>query len=363
MLVLILKYQIFYYGKKNDLLEVYDFNSIFQTSIKNNTILIYEPNTYHYECTPGYCKYFVDMGYHIDILMHISGIDSLFLFEKKENLRLFTYINNKEVENKSEELFYIILKYKYILVQTIDDKNKNIFKKLKLLEVNNSIFVCHNIKYAINDYENFFNERRIWTLANVSKGFQINPHYFGNIKIKNKNKKTRFFLTSTKFRNYTNLIKSIIKLKKENYNFQINIVGRRNNMNYENIPKFINKTLSFKYNVSYVDLYHIIENSDYIIIPLDPKNNHDNLYRTNISTGSIQLAYGFLKPLIINKDFGNYYFLNDNNSLLYNDNIYDAMKIAIKLNENKYKYLQNNLNITVKKIEKISINNINKAIN
>ena len=133
MLVLILKYQIFYYGKKNDLLKVYDFNSIFQTSIKNNTILIYEPNTYHYECTPGYCKYFVDMGYHIDILMHISGIDSLFLFEKKENLRLFTYINNKEVENKSEELFYIIIKYKYILVQTIDDKNKNIIQFLYVI--------------------------------------------------------------------------------------------------------------------------------------------------------------------------------------------------------------------------------------
>ena len=39
------------------------------------------------------------------------------------------------------------------------------------------------------------------------------------------------------------------------------------------------------------------------------------------------------------------------------------MKKAIKLNNKKYKYLQSNLNETVKEIYKISINNVKKTIN
>ena len=35
--------------------------------------------------------------------------------------------------------------------------------------------------YIIANYSKYFNENRILTLGNVSKGLQVNPHYFGNI--------------------------------------------------------------------------------------------------------------------------------------------------------------------------------------
>ena len=238
-----------------------------------------------------------------------------------------------------------------------------IFEKLKLLYLNNTIFVCHYINYARKEYTKFFEKNRIWTLGNISKGIQVNPHYFGNIKLHNKNYKTKFFLTSTQKRNYSELIQSAIKLKKEKYNFEIIILGWKNHLSFENIPKSISEMFVFKYHVSFSELYQTVEKSDYIIIPLNPNNTHDNFYRTHIVTGSIQLAYGFLKPVIINKEFSNYYFLNNKNSLLYNNsNLYEAMKNAINLNENEYKNLQKNLNMTVKVIEMRSINNINKAI-
>ena len=45
-------------------------------------------------------------------------------------------------------------------------------------------------------------KNRIWTLGPFNIGLQVNPHYFGNIKIKDKNKRTRFFIISTQSRNY-----------------------------------------------------------------------------------------------------------------------------------------------------------------
>ena len=79
----------------------------------------------------------------------------------------------------------------------------------------------HEISWADIYYIKYFAQNRIWTLGNISKGIQVNPHYFGNIKIKEKNKKTRFFITSTAYRNYKNLIESVKKLKKENFNFDL----------------------------------------------------------------------------------------------------------------------------------------------
>ena len=81
-------------------------------------------------------------------------------------------------------------------------------------------------------------------------------------------------------------------------------------------------------------------------------------------TGSIQLVYGFLKIAIIHNEFTNFYNLNHENSLIYNNfNLYDVMKQAIKLNNKEYKRLQNNLQLLERKIYKSSINNANNTKN
>ena len=78
-------------------IELRSLNELFNITIKRNTILIFEPNKYHHECTPGYTKYFIDLGYNVDILMHISGINSMILFNEIENIRLFTFRNKNQI--------------------------------------------------------------------------------------------------------------------------------------------------------------------------------------------------------------------------------------------------------------------------
>ena len=51
--------------------------------INNNSLLLLEPFNYHYECTSGFSKYFLDLGFNVDILMHENGKDSLYLLEQK----------------------------------------------------------------------------------------------------------------------------------------------------------------------------------------------------------------------------------------------------------------------------------------
>ena len=344
--------------------EIRSFYELFNATIKKNTILIFEPNKYHHECTPGYSKYFIDLGYNVDILMHISGINSVILFDKIENIRLFTFTNKKEIIKNYKNFSFIIQNYyDYVLLQSTDKTKKKLYIKLNLLNINNSIFVFHEISFADIDYSKYFAQNRIWTLGNMSKGIQVNPHYFGNIKIKEKNEKTRFFITSTAHRNYKDLIKSVKKLKKENFNFDLIVTGRSKRFGSEKIPKIIKKKFIFKPKVSYIELYKDIESSDYIIIPLDPHSENDIQYKTTKVTGSIQLVYGFLKPAIINENFSEFYQLNDKNSLIYkNSNLYEIMKKAILLNKKDYKTLQHNLQIVAKEIYKKSILNIKKVI-
>ena len=213
-------------------------------------------------------------------------------------------------------------------------------------------------------YSSYFNKNRIWTIGNMSIGLQVNPHYFGNINIKNKNKIIRFFMTSTAHRNYKYIIDSAKRLKQENFIFEIIITGRAKKLNSKRIPKILKDIFIFKHKVSYIELYKDVESSDYIIIPLNPKSKNDIQYKTIKVTGSIQLMYGFIKPVIIHEEFSNFYNLNDNNCLIYDDfNLYNIIKKAILLDNKDYHKLQKNLIIIEKEISEISIKNIKKVIN
>ena len=342
------------------------FLYLFDKSIKiNNTILIFEPNKYHHECLPGYSKYFIDLGYNVDILLHTSGISSFILFKEIDSIRLFTFRNINQITKEGKKLSIIIKKYDFILFQTNNFEDRQLYNKLGLLSLNNSFFIFHEALSLDGNYLRYAAQNRIWTLGNISKYVQVNPHYFGNnIKIKNKNVITKFFFTSSEARNYRYLMESLKRLKNEKFDFKIIITGRSRTFKSKHIPKILNKNIKLRYGVSYYDLFKAVEHSDYIIIPLNPYNNYESLYNKIKVTGSMQLSYGFIKPVIINQEFADFYNLNPNNSLLYNNfNLYDILRKAIMLNNENYKKLQQNLYSLEKKIYLTSVANIKKVFN
>ena len=344
-------------------IETKSFKELFNSNIKKHSILIFEPNKYHHECSPGFSKYFIDLGYNVDLLIHRNGIDSFYLFDGTKNIRLFIFKNLKHIQRKTKKLSRIMKKYDFVLVQSTDQKRKDLYINLKFLKRNNTIFVFHEITFAERIYSKYFNGNRIWTLGNMSKGKQVNPHYFGNIKIRELNSKTRFFMTSTAHRSYYYLIETVMKLYENNFSFEIIITGRSKRFLKQKIPECLHKIFKFKSKVSFLKLYRDIESSDFIIIPLNPKSKNDNLYKTTKVTGSMQLVLGFLKPALINEKFSDFYNLNNKNSLIYNNhNLYDVMKKAINMNNKEYKILQSNLYKLENKIYNASIDNIIKTI-
>ena len=285
-------------------------------TIKLNSVLILEIYKYHYECTPGFTKYFIDLGFNVDILIHKMGISSFCFFEPKRKIRLFYYEDSE-----------YLLKNKYLFSSICE---KYDFRFVETTELNN---------------------------------YKWNPHYFGEFDSRKKNRITTFFITSTIYRNYSKLIQAAEKMKEENAKFRVIVIGKIKTFSIIDIPKKLKNNFIFKYQVSYSELYKNVYNSDYIIINLDPNLKQDLIFSNIRATGSAQLSYGFLKPVLINDFFSKFYNFDDSNSIIYDDyNFTEAMRRAINIKNNNYEKIKQNLSLLANKIYVESLFNLENCL-
>jgi len=333
--------------------------------IKNNTVLIFEPAFYHHECTPGYTKNFLDLGYNVDIILENFGCNTFCLFNSLENIRIFTFHKLSQFSAHSKKFQLIFKNYSYIVIETTDPYKRKIFKDLGFFKMENTIFVVHHLEYIKNSgISNFYNHNRIWSLGKLKNTLYVNPHYYGNIKIRNKNKRTKFFITSTVKRNYKDLILSAEKLKNENLDFEVIVIGKGKTFSKKDLSENIKENFKFKYKVIFKDLYEAVYSSDYIIINLYPNYKNNDLFRRNRLTGASQLSLGFYKLALIHKSFAEFYNMTSENSFLFdNFNFYEIMREAVLLNDKEYKKKQENLIKLSDSLYKISLDNIRKTLN
>ena len=101
--------------------------------------------------------------------------------------------------------------------------------------------------------------------------------------------------------------------------FHVTIIGGR----IENKLKvLLNKTHLYKYvtftgRIPYDIMYEYISKSDFFLPLLDPK--YHGIYLSKKTSGSFQLAYGFIIPMLIEKTFAEKYGFNNSNSIIYNN--------------------------------------------
>ena len=325
------------YGNDIHKVKVYQMKKLLRANIKMKTILIFEPNYYHYEC-------------------------SLY-FEKKDKIRLFIHKGLKQISSYSKKLSSRFHSYTSIIVQTISSKTFRVISELNLMKIRNVIYIFHYTKYyKLLRFSKIKNQNRIWTLGHFSIGLQVIPFYVGNFKLKKKNKKTRFFIVSTVSRNYNYLVSASEKLKDENFDFEVVVVGKVHRFSYKNINEKIKDNFIFNYRVSYERLFNIVYSSDFIIISLDPNNEMDKIFKNKKVTGAAQLSLGFIKPALINEYFCENYGMSKENSLIFDEtNFYKVMKDAILLNNQKYKKMQMNLIELAEKAKQKSIMNVKET--
>ena len=342
--------------------ELYRLRTILTNNIiiNKNNILILETYLFHYECTPGFAKYFIDLGFNVDIIIHKMGITSFCFFEQTKRIRIFFYENVEYLKNNSYIFSLIAQKYNYILIETTEPNSFNLYKKLNF---SRTLFVFHNLNFLNSNNLKILKNHQILSLGNLLLTKKVNPHYFGYFKHKKKNKITIFFITSTIYRSYKFLIIAAKKMQKENKKFHIIVVGKVKTFSAKNIPKALKKNFTFKYQISYLELYKDVYKADYIIINLNPDIKADKQFKKTRITGSSQLSYGFLKPVLIHRDFANFYNFNPSNSMIYNSlNFTEVMRDAINMDYKKYRKMQKNLYIASKKLYKESLLNLKKCI-
>lgn len=193
-----------------------------RATIRENSVLIVETNTCHYEVIPGYAKYFSELGYNVDVAVYDGGqLD--FLCEAVPTVRVFT-LGEKDMDKLLGAA--PIRAYHYILfssaIKYVDGVEVN-SPKMPLVtsyyhniaaDQKKMIFVQHHMErqginrnqIALADLHNRYSDNF----------YMVNPHYFGNVKITPKNDGVTDFIVvggiSPRRKNYELLLSTVRRL-------------------------------------------------------------------------------------------------------------------------------------------------------
>lgn len=343
-----------------------EFNKFLNTNIYPNSVVIFEYNNYHYECLPGYTKYFTDLGFNVDVIIQEDGYESFEYYEPLNKIRIFTY-KPKEIKKNKILLKKRLNMYNYSLLHFTDiqkDKLK-LFKKLGYYDNPNSLFIVQAVDQLEKlGLEKFIQKNHVFSLADYGLVNYINPNYFGNMNITHKkNKKIIFYITSSINKYYSYLIIAVRHLKNKSIDFEIDITGWNDNLCEDIIPNDIRKYFIFHGLVSYNKLYSIIKKSDFIILNLFPDNEIDILFKSFRATGNAQLAYGFNKPVIIEESFAKVYKFSNQNAIIFKKhNLSDAIEKAVQISEKEYDDMTYNMEILRESIYNTSFNNLKNSL-
>lgn len=356
------------------------FNSVFSRrkktenliEIKDNTFILWELcSQSHAEVVPGYAKYLLDLGYHVSVIINPERYKEG-LFERFPNADIsYNKISRKDAKKyfKHSDLSNI----SGLMITTAGKLCDSIhyeqcyenfapnFDKAKLF------LVEHDCKSAV-DYGSWREDLIVLRKLNYknAKAVVVNPHYFGDVKISSKNKITNFITIGAikSYRKNSNLIIDAVKTlhSKGVRNFKVTVVGKGH---LKGVSKEIQSYFDIKGRLPFRKMYDEIEKADFILSAYDKDNPSHTRYNTTGTSGNFQLSFGFLKPILIVRDFAPINGFNDKNSILYDtkEDYSAAMEKAINLPDEDYQNIRNSLKEYADNLYKESLNNLRSLIN
>lgn len=339
------------------------FKEFYSRVFKEKRVLLIEANDCHAVVLPSFAKYFIDLGYKVDMLTSDENINEKPFCCFEENIKIYNlnmifilFLRFCKILDKYEKIVVLSSSWYCFGVQTA--------KYLGIINRENLVLVEHDTR-NIEKYkeEKFVEQNKLITLWDFKQGAMVNTHYFGNVDVSHKkNEITNFIivgLIEKKRRNYDLLANAIEELSKITDKFKITLVG---NGDTEDLKNKYNEFVDVKGFLNFPEMFAELEKADYFLPLLDSENENHLRYLSTGITGSILLILGFLKPAIIQSKFAEFYYLNDENSITYEKNcdLIEVMQRAINLNENEYENLRNNLKNVQKNVYDKSLDNLKK---
>ena len=353
---------------------MFDFFFSKTPEIKENTFIVWEPcSENHSEVVPGFCRYLLDLGYHVSVLLNPKHYkEGLFCrFKDDENIT-YNKLSKSQIKNffKKDNLKSV----KGVLVTTAGKICDNIHYEQSYeafspdIDKKKIYLVEHKANFAIDEGKW---DEKIITLNKLNykgaKSTVVNPHYFGEVKITPKNEKiTNFLLIGTireRKRNNELIINSFMELLNSGYkNFKVTVIGKGN---LKHLPESLRPFFDIKGRLPFSKMYDEIEKADFFLTSYDENHPNHLRYITSGTSGNFQLIYGFLKPCVIKRSFCTVNGFDENNSVVYENttDYKDALIRCIEMKNDEYKTLQNNLSSYVKKLYDYSLDNLRNLIN
>lgn len=342
-----------------------------RATIRENSVLIVETNTCHYEVIPGYAKYFSELGYNVDVAVYDGGqLD--FLCEAVPTVMVFT-LGEKDMDKLLGAA--PIRAYHYILfssaIKYVDGVEVN-SPKMPLVtsyyhniaaDQKKMIFVQHHMErqginrnqIALADLHNRYSDNF----------YMVNPHYFGNVKITPKNDGVTDFIVvggiSPRRKNYELLLSTVRRLAASGKKFKVTLVGSGDNLVFD---EEIAPYFDMRGRLSYKEMFTAMEEADFFLCLLDPENPAHERYISTGTSGSFQLIYGFAKPCLIQKKFADAYAFDNGNSLVYGTNgeLAETMLKAVDMPAVEYGEIQARLMLKAEDIRRRSLENLKKVL-
>ena len=172
--------------------EVKNFSAFLGSKSEAGKVLIFEPNECHQECIPGFAKYFIDLGYKVDVLLMRGREDCFAIFSPMDKVQIYTFDNQEELCENSETLKNKFGGYHRLFLNTTF-RMPDLEKRLCLYDLDNGIYVTHRYYHYKNDFSEKMKKRGVMIGEHLG-GSYVNPHYFGNLKDHSKNSKTKFIV-------------------------------------------------------------------------------------------------------------------------------------------------------------------------
>jgi len=341
--------------------------------LDERTFVLWEPcSKSHAEIVPGYASLLSELGYRVVILMTPERLQEG-LFERVNDPNLvFAELNQGAIRRAMKSPW--VHRAAGLLVTTAGKLPEQPDGKLDLQSVfggrppEKLLLVEHDAgpRCAAGNWD----ERSI-TLRplppTLAASHVVNPHGFGKVLRKRTKSRPVIFTMVGAARagrgNRGVVLNAVEHLLADGIgDFQFRMIGKPDG---KPVPKRLSHHIVELGRVPFGQLYSEMEKADFLVTAFQGDSDLHMPYRTTKTSGSFQLAYGFAKPLVLQKSFTDHTGLSRANCVLYDrdDAMFDALVECVRMPESEYAALCKNMERCAATLHTLSLENLGNLIN
>ncbi|MGV6847792.1 MAG: hypothetical protein ACWA5A_05375 [Marinibacterium sp.] len=338
--------------------------------VHDNTFVLWEPcSRSHGEIVPGYAAYLRDLGFDVLVLMTPQRLDE----------GLFARMDTSGIRHGGMTLRAIrrwvrggdLRRAAGILVTTagkLPDRSDGAVDLHKVFGPElpkRVLLVDHDARARV--------DRGVWSPDTITlrpldyKGAQsvvVNPHHFGKVTQTPKAQGRTIFVAVGAVRarrgNLPLVLDGAAQLLRDGIrDFEIRVIGKPGR---DPLPEELEHHVRLLGRLDFAAMYDEIEAADFLLTSFQADNPDHAFYRTGGTSGAFQLAYGFAKPIIVQRDFAHLNGFDSSNALLYGEDAGFArsLRAGIALPSDEYGALQAGMKAAADALGQQSLDNLRR---